>query len=159
MPKSRKRWSIHPLPHMPSWRSALLVKHRDIFTLHWQISYRIFLILTPVATIGVIARNLLHKRLLRPDDLVTIRPFFIHSITQFLINIRGLKKSRGTQLLHHSCTALKSRETQKFGAGNKTHCAHEGQQQFTRPTYRLLRLGPGGSDWYCSEINLTVVVL
>jgi hypothetical protein len=33
VPRSRKYGSIHPLPHMPSWRSAELVKHRDNFTL------------------------------------------------------------------------------------------------------------------------------
>jgi hypothetical protein len=30
--RSRKRGSIHPLPHTPSWRSAQLVKHRENFT-------------------------------------------------------------------------------------------------------------------------------
>jgi hypothetical protein len=30
-PKPRKRGSIHPLPHTPSWRSAWLVKHRNNF--------------------------------------------------------------------------------------------------------------------------------
>jgi hypothetical protein len=33
VPRSRKRGSIHPLLHTPSWRSAQLVKHRDNFTL------------------------------------------------------------------------------------------------------------------------------
>jgi hypothetical protein len=33
VPRSRKRGSIHPLPHTPSWRSAYLVKHRDNFIL------------------------------------------------------------------------------------------------------------------------------
>jgi hypothetical protein len=28
----KKMWSIHPLPHTPSWRSAQLVKHGDNFT-------------------------------------------------------------------------------------------------------------------------------
>jgi hypothetical protein len=32
MPRSRKRGSIHPLPHTPSWRSAYLVKYRDNFS-------------------------------------------------------------------------------------------------------------------------------
>jgi hypothetical protein len=31
--RSRKHGSIHPLPHTSSWRSTLLVKHRDNFTL------------------------------------------------------------------------------------------------------------------------------
>jgi hypothetical protein len=30
-PRSRKRGSIHPFPHTPSWHSAWLVKHRDNF--------------------------------------------------------------------------------------------------------------------------------
>jgi hypothetical protein len=33
LPMSRKCGSIHPLPHTPSCRSALLVKHRENFTL------------------------------------------------------------------------------------------------------------------------------
>jgi hypothetical protein len=33
VPISRKRGFINPLSHTPSWRSALLVKHRDNFTL------------------------------------------------------------------------------------------------------------------------------
>jgi hypothetical protein len=33
VPRSRKCGSIHPVPHMPSWRSVSLVKHRDNFTL------------------------------------------------------------------------------------------------------------------------------
>jgi hypothetical protein len=32
VPRSRKRGSIHSLHHMPSWRRALLVKHRDNIT-------------------------------------------------------------------------------------------------------------------------------
>jgi hypothetical protein len=32
LPRSRKRGSMHPLPHTPSRRSALLVNHRDNFT-------------------------------------------------------------------------------------------------------------------------------
>jgi hypothetical protein len=32
VPRSRKRGSIHPLPHTSSWRSAQLVKHRNKFT-------------------------------------------------------------------------------------------------------------------------------
>jgi hypothetical protein len=32
VPRSRKRGSIHPLPHTPSWRSVYLVKHRQNFT-------------------------------------------------------------------------------------------------------------------------------
>jgi hypothetical protein len=32
--RSRKRGSIHPLPHTSSWRSAYLVKRRDSFTLY-----------------------------------------------------------------------------------------------------------------------------
>jgi hypothetical protein len=31
MPRSRKRGSIHPLPHTPSWRNAELVNFRDNF--------------------------------------------------------------------------------------------------------------------------------
>jgi hypothetical protein len=34
-PKSRIRRPTHPLPHTYSWRSALLVKHRDNFTIHY----------------------------------------------------------------------------------------------------------------------------
>jgi hypothetical protein len=30
--RPRKCGSIHPLHHIPSWRSALLVEHRDNFT-------------------------------------------------------------------------------------------------------------------------------
>jgi hypothetical protein len=33
VPRSRKCGSIHPLPHTSSWCNALLVKHRDNFTL------------------------------------------------------------------------------------------------------------------------------
>jgi hypothetical protein len=33
VPRPRKCGSIHPLPHTPSWRSDLLVKHRDNFTI------------------------------------------------------------------------------------------------------------------------------
>jgi hypothetical protein len=32
VPRSRKCGSIHPLPHMPSWRNAYLVKHKVNFT-------------------------------------------------------------------------------------------------------------------------------
>jgi hypothetical protein len=32
VPRSRKRGSIHPLPHTPSWRRAWLVKRRDNVT-------------------------------------------------------------------------------------------------------------------------------
>jgi hypothetical protein len=32
VPRSRKRGSMHPLPHTPWWRNAYLVKHRDNFT-------------------------------------------------------------------------------------------------------------------------------
>jgi hypothetical protein len=34
VPKSRKRGSIHSLPHTSSWHSAYLVKHRDNFTFY-----------------------------------------------------------------------------------------------------------------------------
>jgi hypothetical protein len=34
LPKSRKYGSIYPLPHTPSWRSVLLVKHGDNFTFY-----------------------------------------------------------------------------------------------------------------------------
>jgi hypothetical protein len=29
--------SVHPIPHMPSWHSAQLVKHGDNFTLPYQL--------------------------------------------------------------------------------------------------------------------------
>jgi hypothetical protein len=32
VPRSRKYGSVHPLPHTPTWRSALSVKHREDFT-------------------------------------------------------------------------------------------------------------------------------
>jgi hypothetical protein len=34
VPRSRQCGSIHPRPHMSSWRSAYLVKHRDNFTFY-----------------------------------------------------------------------------------------------------------------------------
>jgi hypothetical protein len=30
--RSRKRRSVYPLPHIPSWHNVELVKHRDYFT-------------------------------------------------------------------------------------------------------------------------------
>jgi hypothetical protein len=51
VPRSRKRGSIHPLPHTPSWCSAWLVKARENFTValfvcvdwnnHQQTSFRV----------------------------------------------------------------------------------------------------------------------
>jgi hypothetical protein len=42
VPRSRMSESIHPLPHMPSWLSAKLVRHRDNFlNLHLHI-YNLF---------------------------------------------------------------------------------------------------------------------
>jgi hypothetical protein len=41
-PRSRKRGSIHPLPHTSSWRSAYLVKHRDNFTSYKKSDYNVF---------------------------------------------------------------------------------------------------------------------
>jgi hypothetical protein len=36
VPRSRIRRSAHPLPHVCSWRSASLVKHRDNFTTNFE---------------------------------------------------------------------------------------------------------------------------
>jgi hypothetical protein len=38
VPKSRKCRSILPLPHTPSWRSAKLVKHRELYLLPFYVS-------------------------------------------------------------------------------------------------------------------------
>jgi hypothetical protein len=42
VPRSRKCGSIHPLPHMLSWRSASLVKHRDNFTFTFKFVLFVF---------------------------------------------------------------------------------------------------------------------